>query len=372
MADVQTVVVGAGVIGIAIARKLARSGHDVLILEAEEKIAQHTSSRNSQVVHAGIYYPAGSWRAKLCVAGKTMLYEYCKGRHVPFEITQKLIVAVEDAHVARLPLLVEKAAANGVTDLVMLSAADAMALEPNLKCKGAILSPSTGIVDAPAFILSLLGEAEAAGAMLALASPLQAARPVTGGFELQVGDAQRTTLTCKNLINAAGLGAWDVAKGVDGLNPRHVPRPYFAKGSWFGMAGRAPFQHLIYPVPDDESLGVHYTRDLGGGFRFGPDLEYLGDSELEYSIDAEKADAFENSVRRWWPDMPQGMFQPDSCGIRPRIMLDGKTQSDFMFSGPKDHGIDGLLQLFGFESPGLTSSLAIADVVAQLMGENMR
>lgn len=368
MADVQTVVVGAGVIGIAIARKLARAGHEVLILEAEEAIAQHTSSRNSQVVHAGIYYPAGSWRAQLCVAGKTMLYDYCRDRHVPFEITQKLIVAVEEDHVARLPTLVEKAAANGVTDLEMMSAADAMALELSLICKGAVLSPSTGIVDAPSFILSLLGEAEAAGAMVAFGSPLERVRPISDGFELSVRDADGTTLTCKTLINAAGLGAWDVANGIEGLDPAHVPKPYFAKGSWFGMTGSAPFQHLIYPVPDDESLGVHYTRDLGGGFRFGPDLEYLGHTELDYSIDGAKAAAFENSVRRWWPDLPQEALQPDSCGIRPRIMLDGKTQSDFMFLGPADHGVNGLVQLFGFESPGLTSSLAIARVVAQLVG----
>lgn len=369
MDEIQTVVVGAGVIGLAVARKLARQGHEVLVLEAEERIAQHTSSRNSQVIHAGIYYTPGSWRAKLCVAGKRMLYDYCVGRHVPFENTQKLIVASSDAHLAKLPALMATARANGVEDLQQISAADAVALEPALTCRGAILSPSTGIIDAPTFILSLLGEAEAEGAFVALGSLLKAVAVEASGFLLHVGDADGTRLRCRNLVNAAGLGAWDVARSIDGLPADHVPDQHFAKGGWFSMSGAAPFDRLIYPVPDDESLGVHYTRDLGGGFRFGPDLQHLDPPVVDYIQTADQADAFEASVRRWWPDMPQGALQPDGCGIRPRISNDPSRQSDFVFLGPKDHGIAGLVQMFGMESPGLTSALAVADIVGKMLDQ---
>ncbi len=367
MDKIQTVVVGAGVIGIAVARKLAKAGHEVLLLEAEDRIAQHTSSRNSQVIHAGIYYTPGSWRAKLCMSGKQMLYDYCADRHVPFENTQKLIVAASESHLAKIPSLIANAVANGVHDLVEISAADAIVLEPELACHGAILSPSTGIVDAPAFILSLLGEAESEGAFVALGSPLERVVPVEGGFELHVGDADTTRLKCVNLINAAGLGAWDVARNIDGFPAARIPEQYFAKGSWFSVSGSAPFERLIYPMPDDESLGVHYTRDLGGGFRFGPDLQYLEPPCVDYSSDSSQANAFENSVRRWWPALPNGAMQPDGCGIRPRTARDGQLQSDFVFSGPGDHGITGLVQMYGVESPGLTSALAIAGVVAEML-----
>lgn len=367
MDSIQTIVVGAGVIGLAIARKLAGQGHEVLVLEAENRIAQHTSSRNSQVIHAGIYYTPGSWRAKLCVAGKRMLYDYCADRHVPFENTQKLIVAAEEHHVAKIPALMENAQANGVDDLVQITATDARAMEPALACKSAILSPSTGIIDAPAFILSLLGEAEANGAFVALGSPLAQVIPVSDGFEVQVNDAAKTTLKCKNLINAAGLCAWDMARCIKGFARRHIPEQHFAKGSWFSMSGPAPFNRLIYPVPDDESLGVHYTRDLGGEFRFGPDLQYLDPPVVDYSLTSANVDAFEASVQRWWPDMPKGLMQPDSCGIRPRVSRDPNHQSDFIISGPTDHGTTGLVQLFGMESPGLTSALGIAAHVGDVL-----
>lgn len=365
MDEIETAVVGAGVIGLAVARELAGAGQEVLVLESETRIAQHTSSRNSQVIHAGIYYPPGSWRARLCVTGKRMLYDYCADRHVPFETTQKLIVATDENHLAKLPRLMENAAANGVLDLQQISAADAKTMEPELACHGAILSPSTGIVDAPAFILSLLGEAEAAGAMLALGAPLERVFPQDDGFVLHIGDADGTQIKCRNLVNAAGLGAWDVARAIDGLPPKAVPDQYYAKGSWFSVTGATPFQRLIYPVPDDESLGVHYVRDMGGGFRFGPDLQYLDPPRVDYALNDGQAARFENSVRRWWPGLPAGAMQPDSCGIRPRVRRDGAAQSDFVFSGPADHGITGLVQLFGMESPGLTASLAIAQVVAQ-------
>jgi L-2-hydroxyglutarate oxidase LhgO len=367
MDEIQTVVVGAGVIGIAVARKLALAGHEVLMLEAEDRIAQHTSSRNSQVIHAGIYYTPGSWRSKLCVRGKEMIYDYCADRHVPFENTQKLIVAAKEIHTSKIPSLIKNAEANGVHDLTEITAADAIALEPELSCHGAILSPSTGVIDAPAFILSLMGEAETEGVFVALRSPLERVVPVNNGFELYVGDADGTRLKCKNLINAAGLGAWDLARGIEGLAQAHIPEQHFAKGSWFSVTGPPPFQRLIYPVPDDESLGVHYVRDLGGGFRFGPDLQYLDSPVVDYAPDAAQAGAFESSVRRWWPSLPEGAMQPDGCGIRPRTARDGQLHSDYVFSGPSDHGLKGLVQMFGVESPGLTSALAIARVVVDLL-----
>lgn len=366
MTEVQTVVAGAGVIGIAIARRLARAGHEVLILEAEDRIAQHTSSRNSQVIHAGIYYTPGSMRARLCVRGKEMLYDYCVERHVPHENTQKLIVAVNEEHLAKLPALVETAHINGAKDLVEISAKDAIALEPELQCVGAVLSPSTGIVDAPAFILSLLGEAEAAGAFVALGSPVQHVDVTTDGFSLSVGDVDATHLKCRNFINAAGLGAWDIARAIRGAQV-DVPEQHFAKGSWFSLSGAAPFERLIYPVPDDESLGVHYTRDLGGGFRFGPDLRYLEPPEIDYTVESEQAGLFEASVRRWWPAVPKGAMKPDGCGIRPRTARNPFNPSDFIISGPNQSGINGLVQLFGIESPGLTSSLAVAELVDELL-----
>ena len=367
MDEVQTVVVGAGVIGIAIARNLARQGHDVLILEAEERIAQHTSSRNSQVIHAGIYYEPGSWRAKLCIAGKIMLYDYCKDRHVPFENTQKLIVAAEENHLTKIPVLIANAEANGVNDLIQITATEAVSLEPALACRGAILSPSTGIVDVPAFILSLLGEAKAEGVFVALGSPLERVVLQNKGFELYVGDSDCTRLNCKNLVNAAGLGAWNVARSIEGFPSMDIPEQHFAKGSWFSMTGSAPFERLIYPVPDDESLGVHYTRDMGGGFRFGPDLKYLNPPHVDYSLGVDQSIAFEKSVQRWWPDLPISMMQPDGCGIRPRVLRDPNKQSDFVFLSPQDHGIEGLVQMFGVESPGLTSALAIANLVTELL-----
>lgn len=361
---VQTVVVGAGVIGIAIARALARSGHEVVILEAEEQIAQHTSSRNSGVIHAGIYYAPQSLRARLCVSGKAMLYEYCKSRHVPYEKTGKLIVTTAPEQLGRLAALVKNARASGVDDLRIISADEAVALEPELACYGAITSPSTGIVDAPALILSLLGEAEAFGAIVALGSKLQQVAPVTEGFQLQIDE---TSLTCSNLVNAAGLGAWGVARCFDGYPEALIPPQFFAKGRWYITGGKLPFQRLIYPMTDGNSLGVHFTRDLGGGFRFGPDLQYLDTPKVDYTMGESRAQAFEDSIARWWPGVPKGRMQPDSSGIRPRVTRAGTAQSDYHFAGPAEHGYKGLVHLFGMESPGLTSCLAIGEHVMEMV-----
>jgi L-2-hydroxyglutarate oxidase LhgO len=361
--DFQTVVVGAGVIGLAIARALARAGHEVLILEAEDRIGQHTSSRNSGVIHAGLYYPPDSLRARFCVQGRDQLYAYCRSHHVPFEKTGKLVVATQVAQLAGLESLMANARACGVDDLQMVSAVDAQAMEPELACAGAVLSPSTGIVDAPALMLSLQGEAEAGGAVLALGSRLQRVVSLDKGYRLAVGG---TELTCENVINAAGHGSREVAKGVDGFPERLVPEQHLAKGHWFSLAGKAPFQRLIYPLSDGASLGVHFTRDLGGGSRFGPDLQFLAQQQVEYGFEA-KAAAFEASVSRWWPGISAGQLQPDGCGIRPRITRKGSALSDYLILGAQAHGLRGMVHLFGMESPGLTSCLAIADHVVEVM-----
>ncbi|MCP5086341.1 MAG: NAD(P)/FAD-dependent oxidoreductase [Rhodobacteraceae bacterium] len=367
MDQVQTVVVGAGVIGLAIARKLARAGHEVLILEAETRIAQHTSARNSGVIHAGIYYSKDSWHGRLCARGKEMLYDYCATRRVDVERTGKLIVALNEDHLSRLPGLVKTAHANGVTDLQQISPREAMELEPELACLGAVASPSTGIVDAPGLALSFLGEAEAEGAVLAVNAPLRAVHPISGGFELNVDDPGETKIACSNLINAAGLGAWDVARGIHGLSETHIPDRFLAKGCWFSGTGASPFRQLIYPVPDNESLGIHFTRNLGGGFKFGPNLEWLDTQGFDYFVDPAKLPVFEQAVRRYWPGLPEGSLHPESAGIRPKVRGEGDVASDFVFSGPAQHGLPGLVQLFGIESPGLTSCLAIAQQVATML-----
>jgi len=361
--DFQTVVVGAGVIGLAIARTLARAGHEVLILEAEDRIGQHTSSRNSGVIHAGLYYPPASLRARFCVQGRDMLYDYCQSHHVPFEKTGKLVVATQPEQLVGLESLIANARACGVNDLQMVSAEDAQAMEPELACVGAVLSPSTGIVDASALMLSMLGEAEAGGAVLALGSRLERVVALDKGYRLSVVD---TKLTSLNLVNAAGHGSWDVVRGVAGFPASLVPEQHLAKGHWFSLAGKTPFQRLIYPLADGASLGVHFTRDLGGGSRFGPDLCFLDQQVVDYSFDA-NATAFEQSVARWWPGVPAGRLQPDGCGIRPRITRMGSALSDYLILGPEAHGLRGMVHLFGMESPGLTSCLAIADHVVEVM-----
>ena len=361
MSEVQTVVAGAGVIGLAIARRLARAGHEVLILEAETAHGQHTSSHNSQVIHAGIYYEPGSHQQRLCVSGKMMLYDYCATRHVDHARCGKLVVATREDQLAGLKELRARGRRNGVDDLELLDGDAARALEPEVASLGALLSPSTGIVDAPGLMLSLLGEAESAGAMLALDSPLVAASRESGGFRLRVGDAAQTRLSCRNLVNAAGHGAWDVARGIEGLDPALIPRRFMARGSYFALpAGARPFSRLIYPMPDAGSLGLHVVLDLDGRVKFGPDVEWLAPGAPDYRVDPARAPAFEEAVRAYWPGLPEGALLPEGCGLRPRIWGPGEEKADFLFQGADAHGIDGLVNLFGMESPGLTSCLAIA------------
>jgi len=365
MDQVQTVVVGAGVIGLAIARRLAVRGQEVLVLEAEAAIGQHTSSRNSQVIHAGIYYPNGSDQQRLCLKGKAMLYDYCATRHVDHARCGKLTVAPDASRMPELNDLVARGMANGVDDLYVISRAQMREREPAVDCAGAMVSPSSGIVDAPGLMVSLWGEAEAAGAMLALNARFLRARRVGAGFEISVGDADGSRLRCRNLVNAAALGAWEVARGIDGLDPSLVPPRNLAKGNYFSITGKSPFSALIYPMPQVGSLGIHSVQDLGGGVRFGPDMEWV--DAVQYSVDPALVGHFEAAIRAYWPGLPDGALQPDSAGIRPRIWGAGQTRREFEFQGPLQHGIENLVQLFGFESPGLTSCLSIAEHVAGML-----
>lgn len=358
--SVEAVVVGAGVIGLAIARELARDGHEVVILEAERNYGTGTSSRNSEVIHAGLYYPKGSLKARLCVRGKWALYDYCRARNVGHRNTGKLVVATAADEVPILEGIVERAADNGVDDLQMLTGAQATALEPELRCEAALLSPSTGIVEAHGVMHALLADAEAAGAALALATPLEEG-DVRGGLCVRAGGME---LRCQMLINAAGLGAQEVAGRLRGLPPSSIPRRYLTKGSYFRAPGRPPFTRLIYPVPNTASLGIHVTLDLAGQVRFGPDQEWV--ESVNYDVEPGRAAAFYDSVRRYYPALKDGSLQPDYAGIRPKTQAPGEPMADFVLQGADAHGVPGLVNLYGMESPGLTACLAIAEEVAKL------
>ncbi|MBP2305039.1 FAD-dependent oxidoreductase [Azospirillum melinis] len=372
MERVECVVVGAGVVGLAVARRLARAGREVIVLEAADAIGTGTSSRNSEVIHAGIYYPTGSLRARLCVPGRDALYDYCAAHGVEHRRTGKLIVATEEAQLPKLAAIRAQAAANGVTDLTEIDAATAMRWEPNLRTVGALLSPSTGIIDSHGLMLALLGDAEDSGAMLALLSPLERSHRTAAGFELEVGGAEPMRIACSTLVNAAGLGAWAVARGLEGLDATHVPPRVLAKGNYYALvAGRSPFSRLVYPVPVEGGLGVHLTLDLAGQARFGPDVEWLGDVNggIDYAVDPARADSFYGAVRAYWPGLPDKALVPAYSGVRPKLSGPGQPQADFLIQGPGTHGVAGLVNLFGIESPGLTSCLAIADAVAVELGE---
>lgn len=366
MDSVECVVVGAGVIGLAVARALAQAGREVVVLEASGLIGSETSSRNSEVIHAGIYYRAGSLMARYCVAGKQALYAYCAERAIPHRRCGKLIVATSDDEVATLASIKARAEANGVADMQVLTAQEAKALEPNLRCSGALLSPSTGILDSHAFMLSLQGEAEAAGAMIAFNSPLLRVLRSGRDFVLEVGGADPMQLGCNLLINAAGLRAPEIAGTIEGMPAERIPTPYYAKGTYFTLSGRSPFERLIYPVPVAGGLGTHSTIDLAGQARFGPDVQWV--ARIDYAIDPARSEGFYTAIRRYWPDLPDGALQPGYTGIRPKIVPPEVAVQDFVIQGEPDHGIAGLVNLFGIESPGLTASLAIAGHVAGLAG----
>jgi L-2-hydroxyglutarate oxidase LhgO len=365
---VDALVVGAGVVGLAVARALALAGREVMVLEGEGAIGTGTSSRNSEVIHAGIYYPAGSLKARLCVQGKAMLYAYCAERGVAHKRCGKLIVATTPSQLAALPAIVERARANGVDDLRQLTGEEARAMEPALQCLGAVYSPSTGIVDSHALMLALQGDLENAGGLVACRSPVRSLMVRDDGIEVVSDDGLR--LLAQTVVNAAGLAACDLAAATEGLDPRHVPRAWYAKGSYFSRAGRSPFQCLIYPAPEPDKhlagLGVHLTVDLGGQAKFGPDVQWT-DNPLDLQVDPARGDAFYAEVRRYWPALPDGALLPDYAGIRPKISGPNEPAADFVVQGPAVHGIPGLVNLFGIESPGLTSALAIGEVVADLV-----
>jgi L-2-hydroxyglutarate oxidase LhgO len=364
METVDCVVVGAGVVGLAVARALAQSGREVIVLEAEAAIGTQASSRNSEVIHAGIYDRHDSLKARLCVRGGRQLYAYCAERGVPHRRCGKLIVAASEREADQLGGIGTRAEANGVEGLRLLSAGEARTLEPDLSCTAALLSPGTGIVDSHALMLALQGDAEAAGALIVLHSPLSGGRTGETGIEVAVGGAEPMRLHCRLLVNAAGLNAPAVAARLAGFPRMWVPPTYYAKGSYFTLAGRAPFSRLIYPVPEPGGLGVHLTFDLAGQVRFGPDVEWV--ERLDYRVDPARGERFYAAVRRYWPALRDGALQPGYAGIRPKLAPPGAPAQDFVIQGPATHRIAGLINLFGIESPGLTACLALADAVRDL------
>jgi L-2-hydroxyglutarate oxidase LhgO len=364
MDRVDCVVVGAGVIGLAIARRLAQAGREVVVLEAAEGIGTVTSSRNSEVIHAGIYYKAGSLMARMCVSGKHALYRYCDEHGIPYRNCGKLIVATTTKETEKLDGIRAHAQANGVEGMELLSGAAARALEPALACEAALLSPSTGIIDSHAYMLSLRGDAEAAGAAFAFHTPIERAVAGADMIEIDAGGAQPMTLACRLLVNAAGLCAPAVARLIEGMPLQLIPPAYLAKGNYFSCNARAPFTHLIYPVPEPGGLGVHLTLDMAGQARFGPDVEWV--DHIDYAVDPVRAERFYPAIRKYWPALPDGALMPSYSGMRPKIVPPAVASQDFLIQGPRDHGVAGLINLFGIESPGLTSSLAIADYVGEL------
>ncbi len=364
MESVDCVVVGAGVVGLAVARALALTGREVIVLEAADGIGTETSSRNSEVIHAGIYYPAGSLMARFCVAGRKQLYGYLVEKGVPHSQCGKLIVATNELEDSKLADIRRRAAVNGVDDMRLLTAAEAVALEPNLRCTSALLSPSTGIIDSHGYMVALQGDAENAGAVVVFHSPVLGGRAAAGGVEIDVGGAEPMTLRCNLLVNSAGLHAPALAGGIAGMPRERVPTAYYAKGNYFTLSGKSPFSRLIYPVPVPGGLGVHLTIDLGGQARFGPDVEWI--EAIDYRVDPRRADGFYAAVRTYWPELKDGALQPGYSGIRPKITPQGAPAQDFVIQGPQTHGVPGLINLFGIESPGLTASLAIADHVLEV------
>jgi L-2-hydroxyglutarate oxidase LhgO len=364
MDSVECVVIGAGVVGLAIARRLAKSGREVVVLEAAEGIGTGTSSRNSEVIHAGIYYPAGSLMARMCVNGRRALYDYCRDHGIPHRNSGKLIVATTPDEAGKLQAIQAHAEANGVEGMQMLNGDAARALEPALSCVAALLSPTTGIIDSHAYMLALQGDAERSGAAFAFHTPLARAKAVPHGLEIETGGDAPMTLACKLLVNAAGLGATSVARSIEGMPVERIPPAYLAKGNYFSCSARAPFTRLIYPVPEPGGLGVHLTLDLAGQARFGPDVEWV-DKE-DYAVDPARAARFYPAIRRYWPGLPDGALMPAYSGIRPKIVPPAVAKQDFLIEGPLEHGVSGLINLFGIESPGLTSSLALADHVITL------
>jgi L-2-hydroxyglutarate oxidase LhgO len=352
MESVECLVVGAGVIGLAVARALAKTRREVIVVESESGIGAGVSSRNSEVIHAGTYYPTGLDKTRLCVEGKAMLYAFCRDFGVPHKRCGKLLVAANAGEVDKLAALKAQADANGVADLIWLSAKEARALEPALAAEQALLSPSTGIIDSHAFMLALRGDAEAHGAMIAFETPVLAGRAVEQRLVIETGGPSPMRIAAAHVVNAAGLGAQALARSIDGMPADKIPPLHLAKGNYFVLSARSPFSRLIYPMPTPGGLGVHLTLDLAGEARFGPDVEWV--DAIDYDVDPARAASFYAAIRTYWPDLPDGALQPGYAGIRPKIARPGGSTTDFVLQTEKEHGVAGLINLFGIESPGLT------------------
>lgn len=368
MERADTVVIGAGVVGLAIARRLTQAGQDVILLERGAAIGSETSSRNSEVIHAGIYYPQNSLKAELCVRGKQLLYAYCESHGIAHRRVGKIIVAARREEIGALEVLKKKAAGNGVVDLEWLDAGQVARLEPELAAEAALLSPSTGIIDSHGLMLALQGEAEDGGAMIAFNTPVEGGSLLSDGIALRTGGDYPMELACRRLVNAAGLQAQEIAGSIEGFPSGAIPPRALVKGNYYMLAGASPFRRLVYPIPEPGGLGVHATIDLAGQCRFGPDVEPV--ESLDYDVDPERAARFYAAVRRYWPGLPDGALLPGYAGIRPKIATED-GDADFVIQGAARHGIPGLVNLFGIESPGLTAALAIAERVEEaLRSEN--
>ncbi|MDB5475910.1 MAG: dependent oxidoreductase [Phenylobacterium sp.] len=365
--DFDAVVVGAGAVGLATGYALSQRGLTVAVLEQEKAIGQGVSSRNSEVVHGGLYYPTGSLKARLCVQGRRRLYAFLDAHHVTYDRCGKLVVATAPDEVERLDAILEQARTNDVEGMARLSKAQALALEPELKCEAALISPQSGVFDSHGYMLALQGEIEAAGGAVVVSTPFEGAVPLDGGgFEVRAGGAEPATLTVRYLVTAPGLSAQKVAAEIEGFPKGEIPPLHYGKGRYFRLQGKAPFAHLIYPPPIHGALGTHYRRDLGGQAVFGPDLIFV--DQIDYSVDPAAADDFARYIRKFWPGLPDGALSPDYAGIRPKLHGPDEPQPDFRIDGPERHGLAGLVALFGIESPGLTSSLAIGEEVAGKLG----
>lgn len=365
--SVDAVVVGAGVVGLACARRLALAGLETLVLEAADAIGTGTSSRNSEVIHAALYYPTGSVKAAACLAGKHRLYRYCAERGVATVRCGKLMVATADDQRPKLKAIWDQALANGVEGLVWMTAADIRAIEPEVRAVEGFLSTSTGIVDSHGFMLALQGDLENAGGMVAFQAPVVSAEAAGGRVVVRTGGAEAAEIGTRILVNAAGHFAPKLLRRLAGFPAEHIPRQWYAKGNYFSLAGRQPFRRLVYPMPDGAGLGVHATVDLQGRCRFGPDVQWV-DSDTDLAVDPARAESFYAAIRAYWPDLPDGALQPDYAGIRPKLHGPGMPMPDFRIDGPEVHGIAGLVNLLGIESPGLTAALALADMVAARLG----
>jgi len=363
--QVECIVIGAGVVGIAVARELAEQGREVLLLDGESSFGTQTSARNSEVIHAGIYYPENSLKAYHCVRGRNALYQYCKSRAVPFRQCGKLIVATSESQRPVLDQVIEHAKAANVHDLVLLSATEVANLEPAVNAVAGILSPSTGIIDRHSFMLTMIGEFEALGGTVAYQTPILGGGAADGLITLNTGGPDAFSIAAKIVVNCGGLGATQLAASIQGMPTHLVPTPYYAKGNYFTYQGRVPFSHLIYPVPEPGGLGIHLTLDLGNQARFGPDVEWT--EKPDFEVNGSKQAAFYEAIRHYWPDAEKHRLAPSFAGVRPKITAPGDPAGDFVISGPDDHGVQGLYNLFGIESPGLTSSLSLADAIANLV-----